>query len=74
MHLGGNAMFDMIQDPSFWGLVAIYWVFNALVGAMPTPDQIKNIWYKSLYQFLHTLAGNVTSAFGSKVPGSKKVK
>lgn len=63
-------MFNIIQDPNFWLLVGMYWIFNAAVGAMPTPTDTAGPWYGFAYKFLHTLAGNVTNAFGAKVPGN----
>lgn len=63
-------MFNIIQDPNFWFLVGLYWIFNSAVGAMPEPNGVSGPWYGFFYKFLHTLAGNITTAFGSKVPGN----
>ncbi len=63
-------MFNLIQDPHFWLLVGLYWIFNAAVGSLATPGDDSSPGYRFAYKFLHTLAGNVTSAFGSKMPGN----
>lgn len=63
-------MFNIIQDPHFWLLVGIYWIFNAAVAALNPPTDKSSPGYTFLYKFSHTLAGNITTAFGSKVPGN----
>ena len=55
----------------FWAAVAISWIFSAAVSSMPDPGNNANPVYLWLYRFLHTIAGNVTTAFGSKIPGLK---
>lgn len=67
-------MFDVITNPDFWMLVGAYWMFNAAVGAMPEPKANGSLGYQFLYKFAHTLAGNVTTAFGSKIPGNTTLK
>ena len=38
---------------------------------MPDPGANSNPGYTWLYRFLHTIAGNLTTAFSSKFPGLK---
>src|SRR3989454_12801177 len=38
---------------------------------MPDPAGNGSSGYLWLYRFLHTIAGNITTAFGSKIPGLK---
>ncbi len=63
-------MFNIIQDPHFWLLIGLYWIFNAAVGSLATPKETSSPGYQFAYKFFHTLAGNVTRAFGDKVPGN----
>lgn len=63
-------MFSILQDPNFWLLVGIYWIFNAAVGAMPEPTPSSSAGYAWAFKFLHTLAGNITTAFANKIPGN----
>jgi hypothetical protein len=52
----------------FWSGVVGYWVFSAAVDGLPVPNGSGNA-YKWLYKFLHNVAGNIFTAFGSKIPG-----
>jgi hypothetical protein len=60
---------QLIGNPVFWALIFSYWVFNALVGALWTPDANDGKSYRFIYQFLHLLAGNIKSAFAQYIPG-----
>jgi hypothetical protein len=62
---------SIFNDSHFWAFVIGYWVFSAAVGAMPVPYDTDSSWYKFFYTFLHTLSGNITAAFGNKIPGGK---
>ena len=74
-------MFEFILQHQFWAAVGVYWVFSAAVSALPKPNG--NASYLWLYQFMHTIAGNITTAFpeaarfracasrGAKIPGLK---
>ena len=76
-------MFELLSEHQFWAAVAIYWIFSAAVSSMPDPANNGNPGYLWLYRFLHTIAGNITTAFseaaryragaspGSKIPGLK---
>ena len=63
-------MLNIIHDPNFWFLVGAYWIFIAAVGALPPPTPSSGPGYQFLYKFLHTIAGNITTAFGNKIPGN----
>jgi hypothetical protein len=64
-------MFEFLVQHQFWAAVAAYWVFSAAVSAMPEPDAGAGSGYLWLYRFLHTTAGNITTAFGNRIPGLK---
>jgi hypothetical protein len=64
-------MFEFVIQHQFWAAVVAYWVFSAAVSAMPEPDAGAGSGYLWLYRFLHTTAGNITTAFGSRIPGLK---
>ena len=63
-------MLNLIEDPHFWLLVGAYWIFIAAVGALAPPTPASGPGYQFLFKFLHTLAGNITTAFGSHIPGN----
>lgn len=54
--------------------IAVYWVYSAAVSALPAPDSADGKGYNWLYKFLHTIAGNISAAFGSKIPGIEPPK
>jgi hypothetical protein len=62
-------MFDFITQHQPWAAVLIYWIFSAAVSSMPEPVSSGNPGYLWLYRFCHTTAGNITTAFGNKIPG-----
>src|SRR5436309_2029836 len=76
-------MFELLTEHQFWTAVVIYWIFSAAVSSMPNPAGNGSSGYLWLYRFLHTIAGNITTAFreaahyragasrGSKIPGLK---
>ncbi|PYS02585.1 MAG: hypothetical protein DMG12_13695 [Acidobacteria bacterium] len=64
-------MFELLTHHQFWTAVAGYWIFSAAIGSMPEPASNNGAGYLWIYRFLHTLAGNVTTAFGSRIPGLK---
>lgn len=69
-------MVNLITDPHFWLLVGLYWIFNAAVGALEPPTEPPtpaNARYRFIYKFLHTMAGNMTTAFGNKIPGNVRL-
>jgi len=66
-------MFDFLTHHQFWAAVAGYWIFSAAIGAMPEPGGNGGAGYVWVYRFLHTLAGNITTAFASRIPGLKVV-
>jgi hypothetical protein len=64
-------MIEFLIQHRFWAAVGIYWVFSAAVSAMPEPGANGRAGYVWLFRFLHTTAGNITTAFGGKIPGLK---
>ena len=63
-------MVQFVLQHQFWAAVGMYWVFSAAVSSMPEPRG-GSAGYVWLYRFLHTIAGNVTTALGSRIPGVK---
>lgn len=53
------------------GIIA-FWIFSAAVSAMPTPTTGSSSSYLYFYNLFHTIAGNLTTAWGSKIPGIAK--
>ncbi len=64
-------MIEFFIQHQFWAAVAIYWIFSAAVSAMPDPGTNAGPGYLWLYRFVHTIAGNLTTAFGNRIPGLK---
>ena len=64
-------MFQFVLAHQFWSAVVLYWIFSAAVSAMPDPTANGNPGYTWLYRFLHTIAGNLTTAFAGRIPGLK---
>src|SRR5437867_13116354 len=64
-------MFEIVSEHQFWTAVVIYWMFSAAVSSMLEPAPNGSAAYLWFYRFLHSIAGNITTAFGSKIPGVK---
>src|ERR1700686_3535211 len=64
-------MFEFVAKHQFGAAAAIYWIFSAAVSAMPEADAQSHPGYLWLYRFAHTVAGNITTVFGSRIPGLK---
>src|SRR6266704_744783 len=64
-------MFEFVTQHQFWTAVVIYWIFSAAVSSMPEPASNGSPGSLWLFRFLHSIAGNITTAFGSKIPGLK---
>jgi hypothetical protein len=63
-------MIDFLLQHQFWAAVVLYWIFSAAISALPEPGPKGSPGYVWLYRFLHTTAGNLTTAF-SRLPGMK---
>ena len=76
-------MFEFVSEHQFWAAVVIYWIFSAAVSSIikaspwrarasrPDPCTVRSAGYLWLYRFLHSVAGNITTAFAGKIPGLK---
>ena len=64
-------MFEFLLQHQFWTAVVLYWIFSAAVSSMPDPGSKGSPVYLWFYRFCHTTAGNVATAFGSRIPGLK---
>lgn len=51
-----------------WSAVVLYWLYNDLVDSLPEPNG--NKFYQFAYAFLNKVAGNLSVAFSSKIPGA----
>jgi len=63
-------MINFLLQHQFWVAVALYWIFSAAISALPEPNPNGSPGYLWLYRFLHTTAGNLTTAF-NRLPGMK---
>ena len=68
---GEDMMCDFIVQHRFWIAVAVYWIYSAAVSSLPEPAGNAGPVYLWLYRFSHTIAGNLTTAFGGRIPGVK---
>ena len=66
-------MFEFITQHQFWTAVVLYWIFSAAVSSMPEPAPNSKPGYPWLYRFLHSIAGNITTALSTKIPGLKTI-
>jgi hypothetical protein len=66
-------MIEFLTQHQFGFAVALYWIFSAAVSAMPDPKPGDAGGYAWLYRFVHTIAGNLTTAFGSRIPALKVI-
>ena len=64
-------MLAFVIQHQFWLAVTLYWIFSAAVSSMPDPGTNGTPLYGWLFRFLHTVAGNITTAFANKMPGAK---
>ena len=64
-------MFQFLTQHQFWTAVVLYWIYSAAVSSMPEPGPNAKPGYIWMYRFLHTIAGNLTTAFSGKIPGLK---
>jgi hypothetical protein len=64
-------MIPFILQHQFGLAAAIYWIFSAAVSAMPDPKPVDPGGYVWVYRFVHTIAGNLTTVFGNRLPLSK---
>ena len=63
-------MINFLLQHQFWVTVVLYWIFSAAISALPEPKPNGSPGYLWLYRFLHTTAGNLTTAF-DRLPGMK---
>ena len=64
-------MLQFIAQHQFWIAVVMFWILSAAVSALPEPAGNGSPVYLWLYRFSHTIAGNLTTAFDSRIPGLK---
>ena len=64
-------MMEFISQHQFGIAAVVYWIYSAAVSALPDPAPRGSPAYLWLYRFSHTIAGNITTALGSRIPGLK---
>lgn len=57
---------DWLGQHSITDTIVLYWIFSAIVNAMPEPAVNGNGWYKWLYTFLTTIAGHLHDAMNQR--------
>ena len=66
-----NDIMSLLSNPLVWKILICYYVFSAIVGALPTPEAGSNKFYIFIFRFAHILGGNLNrAALTLKVPGS----
>jgi len=60
-------MIQFVMQHQFGTAAVIYWIVSAAISALPEPDGKSNAGYVWLYRFSHTVAGNLTTAFGNRL-------
>jgi hypothetical protein len=68
---GGALLLESLMEHQSWTAVVIYWIFSAAVSGMPEPASRDKAWYLWLYRFCHTIAGNLSTVLGRRIPGLK---
>jgi hypothetical protein len=66
-------MLEFILQHQSLAALAVYWIFSGAVSALPDPGPGGSPGYLWLYRFSHTIAGNLTTVFGSRIPGLKGI-
>lgn len=70
-----TSLTELLANRTFWEVILGYWVFSAMVGALPTPPQGGSLAYVFFFRFCHILSGNVNrAAVALKVPGAEPDK
>src|SRR5690349_2134940 len=64
-------MMEFLCRHQFGIAAAAYWIYSAAVSALPDPAPRGSPAYLWLYRFSHTIAGNLTTVIGSRIPGLK---
>lgn len=62
-------MWEFIVQHQSISVIALYWAFSAAVSSMPDPEATSSKGYLWLFRFLHSVAGNLSTVVGSKIPG-----
>jgi hypothetical protein len=64
-------MGDWLQSHHVIDTVVLFWIFNAIVNALPEPGPDATGVYKFIYTFLTTILGHLSDAInrGRRAPG-----
>ena len=69
-------MLEFILQHQSLAALALYWTLSAAVSALPDPGpggSPSSPGYLWLYRFSHTIAGNLTTVFGSRIQSLKGI-
>jgi hypothetical protein len=55
-------MGDWLAQHHVIDTVVLYWIFNAIVNALPTPGEESQGVYRFIYTFLTTILGHLSDA------------
>src|SRR5579884_1893341 len=66
-------MLEFVLQHQSLAAMVLYWIFSGAVSALPDPGPGGSPGYLWLYRFSHTIAGNLTTVFGSRIPGLKAI-
>jgi hypothetical protein len=66
-------MFQFLVEHQSLAALAISWIFSAAVSSLPDPAPGGDPGYLWLYRFSHTIAGNLSTVFSSRIPGLKGI-
>lgn len=61
-------MLHLIHTHPVYVLLAAYFLFSNVVGAMEAPTEKNGAAYRYIYRFGHSLAGNMKYALKAKFP------
>jgi len=65
-----NTIISFLQAHSTIATLVAYYVAISFTGSLPAPTAQSGMFYKFIFSFVNTLAGNLTRAYSTKVEGS----
>lgn len=76
-----SALMELLTNPLVLKVLVGYWVYSALVGALPSPAEFsaavsspgRQLIYRFVFAALHGFSGNLNrAAIALKVPGAEE--
>jgi hypothetical protein len=65
-----NTIISFLQAHSTIATLVAYYVAISFTGSLPAPTAQSGMFYKFIFSFVNTLAGNLARAYSTKVEGS----